>query len=175
MKSISREEAIGWMVQHLPAETPLQQVTQLPQLDAVGYGRMSIPFPVDSSHKCALVQLVYKECLSKEQCLLVHVKEWQIFPSCGHIPLLLRLRQALGEWRPIEKCPGHLFCAAEGDDAISIILMAMLFYWDCLVVSESGKVVLYVSHDERCDLFSSDLAMLDRLKDAIADFSSHIK
>jgi hypothetical protein len=64
------------------------------------------------------------------------------------MPLFARLRQALGESRGPFEAPGHVATSEEADDAVSIMCVSLLFVWDCLVLSDSGRDAAFISHDE---------------------------
>jgi len=85
---------------------------------------------------------------NSEEEVLVWIQNWKIWPSSSHLPLLQRLREAMGERGSLEDCPGHCFSSNEFSDAISMTVLALEFYWDCLIVGKSGRCVFYVSHDE---------------------------
>jgi hypothetical protein len=57
-----------------------------------------------------------------------------------------RFRRSYGETRLLIDSPGHLFEGNEIEDAISFV--AVLFLWDCHVVTASPSKQLYFSHDE---------------------------
>ena len=65
-----------------------------------------------------------------------------------HAPLFLRFREAFGERRPFIQAPGHLIRGDELDDGISILLMTLLFTWDCTVLAGNEPVAFFCSHDE---------------------------
>ena len=64
------------------------------------------------------------------------------------MPLFSRFRQAFGEHRPLIEAPGHLVAPDEIEDGVSILTTALLFHWDCHVLTSSGRDVVFVSHDE---------------------------
>ena len=169
MRCLSEQEIRQWMAQRLPPGTPLD-ATGVPDLHAIGYEAASCSFPGDSGQKVCLARLA-AVFFASETNVLVCVRNWMVFPSSGHPPLLLRLRQALGEHRPLEDCPGHLFSAQEADDALSVIILALEFFWDCSVLGESGRVALFVSHDEYVEFFSTDRSLTARFKNAVGTAS----
>lgn len=90
------------------------------------------------------------------------IENHDIWPSSCHKPLLARLRQALGEDSdPVSK-PGYLFEPHEGDDAVSVMVLAALFFWDCLIVSCGGRGCAYISHDEFFEIGLRDPAAADK-------------
>jgi hypothetical protein len=64
------------------------------------------------------------------------------------MPLFDRFRQAFGERRPLIEAPGHVIRASERDDAVSILVLSVLYLWNCHVLSAAGDQALFVSHDE---------------------------
>jgi hypothetical protein len=87
---------------------------------------------------------------------LILVDDWAVWPSSQHMPLFTRLRQALGESRPLIASPAHLVAVTDGDDAVSIIATSLLFIWDCYGISSSGRDAFHISHDEFCFFASRD-------------------
>ena len=74
-----------------------------------------------------------------------------------------RFRQAYGIQEPLEKSPAYLFEKSESDDALSFLIWAALFLWDCHVVSGQTGYSVFLSHDEiGCARFTS--GFLDKLK-----------
>ena len=165
MIGLTKGQVAEWMLQHVPEGTPIKAKPGLPQ-PGNGYEVFSFPLPGDSGKKTWLARTAYDSFIAERR-VLVYLQNWQVFPSGGHIPLLLRLREALGESRPIEQCPGCLFSSDEGEDVISMMVLSLQFFWDCLVVAESGKTALFISHDECLDLISADASILLRFKKAI--------
>jgi hypothetical protein len=64
------------------------------------------------------------------------------------MPLFSRFREAFGERRPLIEAPGHLVTPPEIEDGVSILTISLLFFWDCHVLTASGREVVFVSHDE---------------------------
>jgi hypothetical protein len=64
------------------------------------------------------------------------------------MPLFARLRQALGESRPLIEAPGHLLTPDEADDAVSILVVSLQFVWNCHILTSSGRDAVFVSHDD---------------------------
>jgi hypothetical protein len=63
------------------------------------------------------------------------------------MPLFTRLREALNESRPLLEAPGQLVKADDFDDALSVLVLALLFGWDCHVFSAAPGAVFFCSHD----------------------------
>jgi hypothetical protein len=87
------------------------------------------------------------------------------------MPLFERLRQAFGESRPVDEAPGLLVSPSEADDGISVLLLALLFVWDCHVVSGTGTDAVFVSHDEYGWFGTRDSARLSRAVETLAAYA----
>src|SRR5213593_4894880 len=78
----------------------------------------------------------------------VLLNEWGVFPSGERMHIFERLRLSYGIAEPlIDKC-GHELTHQEFEDTSSLVTLAVLFLWDCYVLTPSGKPALWFSHDE---------------------------
>ncbi len=59
-----------------------------------------------------------------------------------------RFRQAFGLREPLTEIPAYLFQSDEFDDALSFFIFAVLFLWDCHVVTDQHGYAFFISHDE---------------------------
>jgi hypothetical protein len=123
------------------------------------FTRSEYPHPTDSGRKVALARSVLQAFGSGET--LIWVENWEVYPSSGHLPLAQRFREALGEKRLLNEAPGHLAGVEEKDDAISVVIMALEFFWDCLALHSSGEDMLFISHDEYWWFASKDKARVN--------------
>lgn len=158
MQCLTRQEAASWLRTHLNLSNVLHTTDSAElrsQLASQGYHADGYQHPPDSGRKACIAKALYS-LFDSQTTVFILVDGWQIFPSSGHLPLLNRLRQCLGEMRPVDETPAHLFATAERDDAISIIVLAFEFFWNCLVVGATGEHVLSISHDECFDFLSQD-------------------
>jgi hypothetical protein len=80
--------------------------------------------------------------------ILVWFHDWDVWPSGQRMHIFDRFRMSYGETRPLVQSPGHVFDKDEFDDAISFVTLAVLFLWDCYVVSSKRGKLLFFSHDE---------------------------
>jgi hypothetical protein len=80
--------------------------------------------------------------------LLVQISDWAVWPSGQHMPLFSRLREAFGDRRPLIEAPGQIVPPSEREDAVSILVLSVLYLWDCHVLSSTGDQALFVSHDQ---------------------------
>jgi len=53
-----------------------------------------------------------------------------------------RFRDSYGEHRWLSDAPGYLFATAERKDAISFAAFAILFLWDCHVLTDTADTCL---------------------------------
>lgn len=68
--------------------------------------------------------------------------------ACNHLPLFTRFRQSLRETRSLIETPGHLAGPGEEEEGTSILVVSVMFSWDCGVFVSSGRDALFVSQDE---------------------------
>ncbi len=59
-----------------------------------------------------------------------------------------RFRDSYGEHRWLSEAPAYLFASTEREDAISFAGFAILFLWDCHILTEAADAWLFFSHDE---------------------------
>src|SRR4051794_19837513 len=78
------------------------------QTSSPGFESVKLRFPKDSGRKVALAHLIFNQFKSDSHVLL-WLKSWDVWPSAGHKPLLMRLRQSLGCSTNLESTPCHLF------------------------------------------------------------------
>jgi hypothetical protein len=129
-----------------------------PDVRSEQFHKVDIQYPTDSGRKVFLAGLLFTLVEPAPETLLL-VDDWAVWPSCQHMPLFTRFREALGERRPLIDAPGHLVTAADSDDAVSIIATSLLFFWDCFGISSSGRDAFYFSHDEYAFFASRDLSV----------------
>jgi hypothetical protein len=166
MQFLTKASSIAWMQERFPQNTEFEERTALPQLGLVGYEVETFKPEADSGRKVFFANQLW-ELFASETSVLVYLQNCEIFRSSGHLPLLFRLRQSLGETRSITEVPSQLFTRAHRDDAVSFFLLALLFFWDCLIVGHSGDLVAYISHDEYCDVVSRSAERLARARDLL--------
>jgi hypothetical protein len=104
--------------------------------------------PQDAGVRVALVRDLWHRIGSGKSETLLWVTDWSVWPSSEHMPLALGFRRSLGEERPLIAAPGCLARLAEDDDALSILVLAILFLWDCWMLSGDGAMAAFLSHDE---------------------------
>ncbi len=163
MKCISYQESDDWMKQRLPGVAFQEKNDLVPTMRSTSYHTIGHAYPEDSGRKVALSKSLYTYLKDAPQCLVL-IQNARIWPSSGHIPLLNRLRQALGEQRSSDEFPGHLFSSTESDDIISFIVLSIEFLWETIIVTECGLRVMHLSHDEYFDLWGTERAPLQEFE-----------
>jgi hypothetical protein len=142
---------------------PLRQADWTrPAIDTRHYHVAKLPYPKDSGEKVNLARQLFALIASEGEALVL-VDDWEVWPSSQHMPLVTRFREAFGEHRSLIEAPGQLVDAADTDDAVSIIAMSLLFFWDCYGISSTGRDAFYVSHDEYCYFASRDATVAARV------------
>ena len=109
----------------------------------------------------ARVSLVAKgmRAFREERIFLVWFNDWSVWASGQRMHVFDRFRMSYGETRPLIESPGHLFGNREIEDAISFVTLAVLFLWDCYVVTPNRAKLLFFSHDEHGRAKGIDLAV----------------
>jgi hypothetical protein len=123
---------------------------------------------VDSGHKIALAKYLWS--LMESEPVLVWFDAWGVWPSSQHMPLVMRLREALGETRALIDAPGQLVGSDEAEDGISLLAIALLFVWDCRVISSTGRDAVLISHDEFGSFISRDATVAERTGDELREY-----
>lgn len=137
MKCITHDESLAWMQAH--------------GLDSLGVhqqmsSRWSLRIPGDSGRKISLARSVL-DWFPQTDCLLL-VKCWGIWPSAENPRLCQLVRCALGENRPLQDAPGHLFHAIERDDLECVLDLCLYNFWDAILVTSEASSLVTLSHDE---------------------------
>jgi len=109
-------------------------------------------FPVDSGRKVGLARAVINWYMASGSCL-IWIVEFGIWPSSEHRPLYDRLREALGGQGGLAAGSGHLVDLNDKDDAISIVALALFFFWDVYVLPDNAGSAFFSSHDEYAGLY----------------------
>lgn len=118
-----------------------------PYLSAPDFRFVEFSIPADANSRVALAKNLVA-LLDPDVELLVQIGDWAVWPSGQHMPLFERFRAAFGEHRPLMEAPGQVLAPTERDDAVSILAIAVLFLWNCHVLSARGDQAVFVSHDE---------------------------
>jgi hypothetical protein len=141
MKFISKTEAQNWCKSK---GIPLDE-RNLPQIDKNKLGSFKIP--KDSGQKIAMARGHFEHFRSEKE-ILIWITEWGIWPSSERMHIFERLRTSYGEKRNLKEAPGNIFNQAEFEDALSLLTLATIFFWDCYVLNGKGDKMIFYSHDE---------------------------
>jgi len=104
--------------------------------------------PTDAGARVALARAVWADVGSRQPEALLWVTAWSVWPSSEHMPLADAVRRGLGEERPLNVAPGCLVRLGEDDQALAVLVTAVLFLWDCWILSPDGNLAAFFSHDE---------------------------
>lgn len=167
MKAITRNECIDWLRFHYTRES-MQFVNW--QGQRAKTPQIKYAFPADSGKKVALARKIYRYFEDSSN-TLIWVKEWNIFPSSSHLPLLMSTRMALGEFRSLDEASGHLFASTERQEAISILILGLEFFWDCIVASQDQGIICEISHDEYYCFYGENQSKLTEIDKSLASGS----
>jgi hypothetical protein len=118
-----------------------------PDLRPPEFHFVDFKLPQDSGKKVLLARTLYSLIDASPE-MLLWLGDWDVWPSSQHMPLFTRFREAFGEKRPLIEAPAHLLAPDESEDSVSIITVALLFIWDCHILTASGRDAIFVSHDE---------------------------
>ena len=103
--------------------------------------------PGDAGRRVYLVSRCMAEFRTESQ-ILVWFDDWSVWPSGQRMHIFDQFRKSYGEERWLIQSPGHVFDQVEIEDAISFVTLAVLFLWDCYIVTPKRTKFLYFSHDE---------------------------
>jgi len=57
------------------------------------------------------------------------------------------------------------------DDGISVLLAAVLFVWDCHVISSTGRDAVIISHDEYGSFVSREASVAERAGELLKGYA----
>ena len=104
--------------------------------------------PQDAGARVALARLLWEEAGDGAPEALLWITDWGVWPSGEHPPLVEAARRGLGAERALADSPGHLVHAGEDEEGLSVLVLAVLFLWDCWLLSAAQRPAVFVSHDE---------------------------
>ena len=157
MKTLSELDCKRWLSNNIySANTSL--VLDVPEGKLPKY-----KYPSDSGKKTALVKMLVNKSKPKGS-MLVQTSGCHIWPSSGHVPLLLRLRESLGTNDSLEQYPGLLFQNGEINDVISVLIICVQFLWDCSLCEQGGGTIIMLSHDGWYRYGSNNSEKMDGIK-----------
>ena len=132
------------------------------------FARFSIPD--DTGRRVALAKKLIA-LLDEGADLLVQIGDWAAWPSGQHMPLFSRFREGCGDRRPLIEAPGKAVSAHDRGDATSLLVLSILYLWNCHVLSSSGDHAIFISHDQYGWVAVGGSRTLDRSKQLLETFS----
>lgn len=114
-----------------------------------------LTIPRHSGEQALLINSLFKSHSAARHWLL-WLKAWGIFPTEEYPVIWEQLREKHGKSRPLIAAPGHLFGESEGEVALGMARLAMLFGWDAFFWTEPATTVGFMSHDNVLFLYAKD-------------------
>ncbi len=143
MRALTKSEAKQWCVEN---QIALNECGY-PQLEFAEERGRDFHIPWDAAQRIVLLRKLFSSW-PVDQETLVWITGWSVWESGERMHMFERFRSSYGENRPLIESPAFLFSGAEIEDVISFAGFAILFLWDCHVLTASGDTWLFVSHDE---------------------------
>jgi hypothetical protein len=165
MKALTYSECAEWCaVRGFPTrQIPTYGVGPDPDLESGSFHFARFDSPRGAEQLVWFAQYLYS-LIDPSPELLIWLGDWAVWPSSQHMPLFTRLRERLGEVRPLIEAPGQLLAPQEADDAISMITIALLFSWNVHLLLASGRDAVFVSHDDWGWFASLDAARVEEVR-----------
>lgn len=123
--------------------------------------------PVDTGRKTALARLVAAGIdISREG--LFWITGFGIWPSSENMDLFTGYRQYLGETRSLLAAPCHIFSETDLPALETLVAISLYFFWDATLMEGSRNVVIRFSHDERMNVYGTDMTRLREIEEHLA-------
>lgn len=74
-------------------------------------------------------------------------------------------RLSLGEPRPVNVAPGHIFDNSDRSALEALLALALYFYWDAVLLEGDGGMAVKLSHDEWIKVHSTILLQSQAIQD----------
>lgn len=143
MHALTKAEAQEWCV----ARGIRLNDRGLPQPGFTEAQGRNFKIPGDAGHRIALLHQLFAYVRADQE-LLLWFDDWGVWPSGERPHMFTRFRDSYGEHRWLSEVPAYVFAPAEREDAISFAAFAILFLWDCHLLTTSADGWLFLSHDE---------------------------
>jgi hypothetical protein len=166
MRVLTSAESRRWL-DSIGFRSPLSATDSFPLLPPTGFGQLNCSYPTNSGKKVALARWLHRSVATDNE-VLIWLQNWTVWPSMGHLPLIHRLREALGENKSLDDFPAQVFSSEEGEDAISVLTLALEFFWDCLLVGSNLRFVCFFSHDGYYSPMTNDAILLAQLRKSLS-------
>jgi hypothetical protein len=125
--------------------------------------------PADSGRKTNISKAIGSLLNFPEESLL-WINEFGIWPSCEDLYLFDAFRKSIGEDLPLYMKPGHLFVNTDLNIVKSLIAITLYFVWGAIVIPDSKKFLIRISHDEYISIYSKDLDILSQIRNKITPY-----
>ncbi len=145
MQFLTEEQSRAWASDR---KYPLGERPYSVLADGPPFSCQNFTIPSDAGARVAMVREIWACVASGQPEALLWVTHWSVWPSSEHMPLAEAVRRGLGEERPLHVAPGCLVRLGEDDQALAVLVTAVLFLWDCWVLSPDGTLAAFFSHDE---------------------------
>jgi hypothetical protein len=143
MRALTKPEAFEWYASHNIALNE----RQLPQPIFAEIQGLDFKIPQDAGRRIALLNNLFKHVPSDQE-ILLRFSDWGVWSSGERPHMFERFRDSYGEHRWLSEAPAYVFSPTEREDVISFVGFAILFLWDCYLVTATGDTGLFLSHDE---------------------------
>lgn len=143
VQAITKSAACDWCTTH---NIPLDE-RQLPQPNFTEEQVCDFGIPSDTGRRIALLRKLFRNFPEDHETLLWFT-EWGVWPLCERPHMFERFRASYGEHRLLSEAPAFIFTSNEREDLISFASFAILFLWDCHVLTSTGDTWLFLCHDE---------------------------
>jgi hypothetical protein len=143
MLAVTKSQACDWCVAH----NIVLNERHLPQPDFTDERGQDFKIPADTGRRIALLSQLFRSIPANQE-ILLWFSEWGVWPSNERPHMFERFRASYGENRSLSDAPAFIFNPAEREDLVSFTGFAILFLWDCHLLTATGDTWLYLSHDE---------------------------
>ena len=103
--------------------------------------------PSDAGQRVALVKQQLESFQYCEE-TLIWINDWGVWKSWERMHIFDKFRQSYGEKRSLSEIPAHLIHKDKYEDGVSIVTLAVLFLWDCYILTKRNERFCFYSHDE---------------------------
>ena len=140
MNFLTKSDAQKWCVEnHIPLND-----RGLPERLA---SLQQFKIPSDAGQRVALVKSQLENFQFCKE-ILIWINDWSVWESGERMHIFDKFRQSYGEKRVLGEVPAQLIHKDEYEDGISIVTLAVLFLWDCYVLTKENEEFCFYSHDE---------------------------
>jgi hypothetical protein len=125
------------------------------EVDLKGFlGPVYVKLPDETGKKTNLARVLVDSFGSAKEGLL-WINEYGIWPSSENRLIFYALRRLIGEERPLEAAPGHVFRAEDKDLLSALLAVVFYFSWGALLVRGDMRLIARVSHDDSVDFYGA--------------------